>query len=262
MKPASHADGTMAAGDELERWFLGPSGSRLAEAEADILHRFVENLFGYHLVSVRNCGVGADCLESCPVRNKLILCTDARNDGCDLRARAEQLPLKTDSLDAVVLRHTLDFATDPHQVLREVDRILIPDGRVLIVGFNPVSIWGLWRMVLKWRGRAPWCGHFLPYRRVADWLHLLGFDIEYTDVAAFAPPLPEKWHARLGGLERLGRRALPMFAGVYVIRAVKRVSRVTPIRLRWHGLRVLSPGGLVEPSARQGLVNEKGTFHR
>ena len=236
---------------DLVDWFGRPGGTRLADAEKEILGRFAGDLFGYYLVYLHDFDEDAGFLEECPVRNKLSLCAARASACCDVVALGEQLPLRTDSLDAVLLRHSLDFALDPQQVLREVERVLIPEGRVLIVGFNPFSLWGLWRLVLKWRGRAPWRGHFLSFRRVSDWLGLLGFDIEYTDVAAFAPPLPDSWQRRLGPVERLGRRLLPMFAGVYVIRAVKRVSTVTPLRLRWQGLRILSPGGVVEPSTRE-----------
>lgn len=239
-------------------WFASSGGLRLERAEREILGRFAEDLFGYYLVYLHNPGGGADAFDNCPIRTRLHLCIDPGQAHCDLRALGEQLPLKSDSLDAVVLRHTLDFSVDPQQVLREVERTLIPEGRVLIAGFNPLSLWGVWRLFLHWRGRVPWCGHFLSYRRVADWLGLLGFDVEYTDVTAFAPPLPDRWQRRLGFLEPLGRRLWPMLAGVYVIRAVKRVSTVTPVKLHWQGLRILSPGGAIEPSARDGLTRERG----
>lgn len=251
MKHSSAQDHRQSRMEDLAAWFRRPAGARLAEAESEILRRFAGNLFGYHFVYLHDFDEEAAFFEECQVRNKLCLCGDQAAGCCDVLALGEQLPLQTDSLDAVLLRHSLDFALDPQQVLREVERVLIPEGRVLIVGFNPLSLWGLWRLFLKWRGRAPWRGHFLSFRRVSDWLGLLGFDIEYTDVAAFSPPLPDSWQRKLGPLERLGRRLFPMMAGVYVIRAVKRVSTVTPLRLRWQGLRILSPGGMAEPSTRE-----------
>jgi SAM-dependent methyltransferase len=241
---------------ELERslgaWFEGGAGGHLARQEDQILVRLAEGIFGYYLASIQGVRSNSTLVHEFSVRNRIVV-TAAPETDADLVALAGQLPLKGDSLDVVLLRHTLDFALDPQQVLREVERTLIPEGRVLIVGFNPLSLWGLWRLFLRGRGRVPWCGHFLSYRRVADWLGLLGFDIEYTDVAGFAPPLPPRWQRRLGFLESLGRRIWPMLAGVYVVRAVKRVSTVTPVRLRWRGLRVSAPRGMVEPSARGGM---------
>ncbi len=240
----------------LANWFGNPVGEKLAVAEQEMLEHFAESLFGYYLVQIDTIANDSVRFENCPIRHKLHVSAAADDAECDLCALGEQLPLQNDFLDAVVLRHTLDFSVDPQQLLREVERVLIPEGRVLIVGFNPLSLWGVWRLFLGWRGHVPWCGHFLSYRRVADWLGLLGFDIEYTDVAAFTPPLPPRWQQRLGFLEGLGRRVWPMLAGVYVIRAVKRVSTVTPVKLRWHGLRVLSPGGVIEPSARRNGVSQ------
>jgi hypothetical protein len=132
-------------------------------------------------------------------------------------------------------------------VLREAERVLIAEGRAIVVGFNPYSLWGLWRLFGRWRGDIPWCGHFLSYPRLNDWLTLMGFGIERMDVMEFRPPTRS---GRMDGMERLGRRVWPMLAGVYVVRAVKRVSRITPVRQRWSRLRALAPGA-IEPTARE-----------
>ena len=97
------------------------------------------------------------------------------------------------------------------------------------------------------QGKVPWCGHFVSYPRLNDWLSLLGFGIERMDVMEFRPPT---WGVQLDSVERLGRRYWPMLAGVYIVRAVKRVSRVTPIRPRWSSLRVLGSRA-IEPSVRE-----------
>jgi SAM-dependent methyltransferase len=197
-------------------------------------------------------------LQECPVRRRCLVDLSG-GEGVTVRAASEQLPLQSDSVDLVVLPHTLDFALDPHQVVREVERVLIPDGRMIVIGFNPFSLWGIWRLFLRWGGRVPWCGHFVSYRRIVDWLGLLGFDVEYTDVCAFAPPLrTERCANRCRWLEKLGRRVWPMLAGVYAVRAVKRVSTVRPIRAPWRGLRVLAPRGIIEPSTRNRVHRQGG----
>ncbi len=242
----------------LCQWFGGAGGQPLLQTEQALLQRLSEDLFGYYLVDIQGVAGDLSGLRDCPVREKLRLGTG--DDTLDILAEAERLPLRTDAIDVAVLHHGLDYALDPQQVLREVERILIPEGRVLIVGFNPFSLWGIWHWFLKRRGQVPWCGHFLSYRRVADWLGLLGFDIEYTDVTGFGLSLQAlRGEAPPGPFERIARRLWPMFAGVYVIRAVKRVSTVTPIRLRWRALRVLSPRGVIEPSARSTMKRENDT---
>lgn len=217
-------------------------------SEREALAAMVRDLFGYQLLQLGELGDDIGHLTSCPIRRKLLVShrVDAGHDELVV-AQTQQLPIASDSIDAAVLVHTLDFSPDPHQVLREVERVLIADGRVIIVGFNPYSLWGLWRVFGRWRGTVPWSGHFLSYPRLNDWLTLMGFGIERMDVMEFRPPTRG---SGFDGIERLGRRVWPMLAGVYVVRAVKRVARVTPLRQRWSKLRVLGPRA-IEPTVRE-----------
>jgi len=210
----------------------------------------VADLFGYQLLQLGELGGGMAHLANCPIRHKTLI--SHRADGGEsnvIAAEPQRLPVAADSIDAIILVHTLDFSADPHQVLREVERALIAEGRLIVIGFNPFSLWGLWRLFGRWRGEIPWCGHFLSYTRLNDWLTLMGFGIERMDVMEFRPPTRT---GRLDSVERIGRRVWPMLAGIYVVRAVKRVSRVTPVRQRWSRLRVLGPR-VIEPTIRQTM---------
>jgi SAM-dependent methyltransferase len=233
---------------DLKAWFSTGLGERIATGEREAIAVMAADLFGYRLLQMGELGDDMGHLDGCPVRRKLLLTQrpDAAADGVIVGA-AGHLPVASDCLDAVVLAHTLDFSPEPHRVLREVERVLIAEGRVIIVGFNPFSLWGVWRLFVRWRGGVPWTGQFLSYPRLNDWLTLMGFDIERMDVMEFRPPT-RRW--RFDGIERLGRRFWPMLAGVYVVRAVKRVSRVTPLRQRWARLRVVEPRA-IEPTARE-----------
>ncbi len=166
-----------------------------------------------------------------------------------ITARPAQLPIASDSVDAVLLVHTLDFLPDPHQILREVDRILIPGGRLMVTGFNPWSLWGLRR--LMGRTSPPWSGRFISQHRVIDWLSLLGFEIEKTTPLMFRPPLRQRGlMERLKFLESAGERWWPALGGVYVVKAVKLVSTITPVKPVWKFKRRILAGGAIEPSAR------------
>lgn len=229
-------------------WFAEPPGLRLAENEREIVSGMVGDLFGYHLLQVGDLGADLAHLDGCPVTRKLHISGFTGGAASTaLVSDAGQLPVTSDSVDVVVLPHTLDFTADPHEVLREVERVLIAEGRVIVIGFNPFSLWGVWRLFGRWRGNIPWCGHFLSYPRLNDWLTLLGFDIERMDVMAFRPPLR---NAGSLTMERIGRRLWPMAAGVYVVRAVKRVSRITPVRQPWSRLRAMGPRA-IEPTVRE-----------
>ncbi|MCB1727448.1 MAG: class I SAM-dependent methyltransferase [Gammaproteobacteria bacterium] len=235
-------------GDALARWYEASPGQRIAAHEREALIGMVADLFGYQLLQLGELGEAERHLGHCPVQRKTLITrrADAKFPSV-IRADAQHLPVAADSVDAVILVHTLDFSPDPHQVLREVERVLIAEGRVIIIGFNPFSLWGLWRLFGRWKGAIPWCGHFLSYPRLSDWLTLMGFGIERMDVMEFRPPTRS---GQFDAVERLGRRVWPMLAGVYVVRAVKRISRVTPVRQRWSRLRVLGPRA-IEPTVRE-----------
>lgn len=236
----------------LEDWYASPLGTELAAREQACLSEMLRDVFGYYLLQVGlNAGFG-EAVAASRIRHRILLppsvCGSAL--GLQMVARPEQLPVVSDSVDAVFLPHTLDFASDPRQVLRESERVLIPEGRVLIIGFNALSIWGFWGLVRRRQGKVPWCGDFLTPFRVADWLSLLGFDIEMQEMTMFRPPWRRALLRDLSFLDSMGRRFWPLLGGVYAIRAVKRVSTLTPLRPRWKNRRPLLHGGAVKPTVR------------
>lgn len=235
--------------EALDRWFRTDLGALVLKQEQQRLAHLASRLFGYYLVEVSLLCNHPDYLQACPVRRRFRLSPCAA-EGIHAQALPERLPVATDYIDAVILLHTLDFARDPRQVLREVERVLIPEGKVVITGFNPWSLWGLWRAMPGASRKLPWRGHFLSFSQVEDWLSLLGFDVEQAHTLLFRPPWKKAFlmrHALL--MERLGERFWPWLAGVYIIVASKRVSTLTPIRPRWRLQRKLRHAP-VEPVAR------------
>lgn len=249
-KHASNQEQTAAAPTEASwrSWLEGELGSQVRDLEAALFESYCRQMFGYRLLRIGCLGEDQRYLDACPIRTKLVLSRESVSGGSAL-GLPEQLPIAGDSIDAVVLPHALDFTTDPRQVLREVERVLVPEGRLLISGFNPLSLWGVRRM---FGGReVPWQAHFIPYPRMHDWLSLLGFQVENTETLFFRPPLHNAGvMRRLTSMDRLGERFWPWLAGVYVVLAIKRVSRVTPIGLRWSLRQHLLRSRLVEPSTR------------
>ncbi len=176
---------------------------------------------------------------------------------CDFDA----LPFATQSLDLVVLPHTLEFTIDPHRTLAEVERVLVPEGRVVIVGFNPNSLWGL----RQWSGRTaqrlgavggaghlflPRAGDLIAHRRLADWLRLLSFEVQSGGFGCYRPALKsEAWLDRCAWMEPAGDRWWPVFGAVYVVNAVKRVR----------GMRLigLARNKLAKPRAAPAVVSHK-----
>lgn len=237
---------TQPAHQAVQAWFNAPPNQGLLHSEQQLLENFSRDVFGYHMLQVQDIGHGLQPFADCPIQQKWqINMPQTHASNSHLYAASEYLPIASDSVDLVVLSHTLDFALDPQQVLREVERVLIPEGRVIILCFNPLSRLGLMRYLPSWRNRVPYQGHFLSYHRLHDWLGLLGFTIELSDVLPVSPGQNICWV----------RRWLPALADVYALRAVKRVSTIRPIRLkRWQRLRIIDPR-LVEPSTRKASQN-------
>jgi SAM-dependent methyltransferase len=238
----------------LEEWYESPLGTELAAMELECLQRMLADVFGYYLIQVGIAHRFEGAIASSRIRRRIILPPQPCNDtlGLQIAARGDQLPVASDSVDAVFLPHALDFSVDARQVLREVERVLIPEGKVLILGFNALSLWGLWALMRRRQGRVPWCGTFLSPLRVGDWLSLLGFDVEMQETIMFRPPWRRALMRELSFLDSMGRRFWPILGGVYALRAVKRVSTLTPLRPSWKTRRAVLPGGAVEPTAREG----------
>ncbi|HHH36431.1 MAG TPA: methyltransferase domain-containing protein [Gammaproteobacteria bacterium] len=219
----------------LREWYAGALGQRVLETEHRLLAEVLPDLFGYHLVQVGQ-PVSEDLLQSSRISHRVVV-EEATVDTppmSGVRGRADALPLQRDSVDVLLLPHTLEFAAHPHEVLREAERVLVAEGHLVILGFNPWSLWGLWRLLRGRGGRPPWCGNFRSLLKLRDWLALLGFDIVMTRMYCYRPPLSNAaLMGRLGFLECLGRRWWPVLGGAYVLVARKRVVGLTPIRPRW-----------------------------
>ncbi len=137
-------------------------------------------------------------------------------------------------------------------VLREVHRVLTPEGHIVILGFNPLSLWGLWRLAARRRG-IPWCGQFISLLRLKDWLALLDFELTHGSMLYYRPPLQhEGLRDRLYFLEKIGDRWWPLAAAVYLLVAKKRVLGVTPLVPAWRDKRALRARA-TQPAAKSGL---------
>ncbi len=240
----------------LRHWFESEPGRSLLHEELRCVGGVLPDLFGYHLVQLGQLS-DIDLLVSSRIAHRVVcdIGSGAATTGnAQCRCSAEALPLAMDSVDVMLLPHVLEFSPQPHQVLRETERVLIGDGHVVITGFNPWSLWGLTRLMLGWQGRIPWCGHFMGTTRIKDWLRLLGFEVLHSRCHFFRPPLRStRMIQRLAFMERPGELYWPVLGAFYIIVAVKRVIPVTPVAQGWrHGRRLLTPG-LTEPSTRNGL---------
>lgn len=215
-----------ASGEEalqaFEAWLDTPPGRYLLAWEQAELDAAVVDRFGFHALQLGLRGVEALRANRMPQRWVV---------GADLQCHFEALPFPSDSLDLVVLTHALEMAHDPHQLLREVARVLRPEGRIIILGLNPTSLWGI-RQRLG-HEYLPRSGEFLGYWRVRDWLKLLSFEIETGRFGLYRPPLrSEVWLERWRWTERIGSRWWPVLGAAYFLQAVKRVQGTRLVGLK------------------------------
>jgi SAM-dependent methyltransferase len=228
------------ATNTLQEWFETPLGQYLLEKERAYLDDVTPDIFGFHAIQLGMPGV--DLLRENRITHKLRV---AHLGEPDLYARSNELPLATQSIDLVLLPHVLEFAEEPHAVLREVDRVMMPEGRLVIVGFNPWSLWGLRSALGFSREQHPWNGRFLSLLRVKDWLALLGFDVSAGRLIAYAPPFDsEKLRRRFGFMEPAGDRWWAVGGAVYILQAIKRVR----------GMRLITPSWQEKAAREKALI--------
>ena len=233
---------------QLLHWFNTALGQSLQTVEASHLRATLDTLYGATAVQLGRIG-GMDLLEGTPAAKRWVLDSWAPADRCNMLCNPHELPMDEKSVDVALLPHTLDFARHPHQVLREVQRVLRPEGHVVIIGFNPLSIWGVNRLLKRKRG-IPWDGNFFALSRIKDWLALLEFETTQGRMIYYRPPLQsERLRDRLFFMEKAGDRWWPMGAAAYMVVAKKRVFGMTPLQPEWASkLRVSN--GMAEPAAK------------
>jgi SAM-dependent methyltransferase len=226
----------------LAHWLQTPAGRYLLAWEQERLDDAVADLFGFHALQLGlpeldalrgnrmpHRWIALDAGTAIPAASGPAAPIPAL-----LRCDFDALPLDSQSVDLVVLPHTLELARDAHQALREVERVLRPEGRIVVVGFNPHSLWGLRQGLGHLRQRVaprskrhlylPSEGDFISQRRLRDWLRLLSFEFEGGRFGCYRPPFESaQWLSRMSWMEGAGARWWPVFGAVYCIVAVKRV---------------------------------------
>jgi len=267
--PESTASSTGLAGlTALTNWLKTPQGGYLLDWERAQFEQTVGDIFGYHALQLGlpeldtlaanrmpHRWLALDCLPvpppaappgaDAPDPPTLQLSTpptvapQASSRKVALLTDSGALPFPAASLDLVVLPHTLELGRDAHATLREVQRVLVPEGRVVISGFNPVSLWGVGQKRRRLgRSRSapasslPGVNEWIGYWRLRDWLRLLDFEVESAQFGCYTPVLSSQaWIGRFRWMDAAGRRWWPIFGAVYFLAAVKRV----------HGVRLLEP---------------------
>lgn len=233
-----------------DRWLESPLGAAVFALETHLLERELADVVGFELLQVGRWGDCAQLCQGARTQHRTCIAPDAAGPSA-IRAHFDALPVATNSVEAVLLPHTLEHAPRPHALLREVDRVLVGEGNVVICAFNPWGPWGLRHYTAR-HAFPPHAVQLISESRTRDWLSLLGFEVVAARRYLFAPP----WTQHLIGLrpdswlEQQGPMLAGPLAGAYLLKARKRVHAVTPIRPAWTS-RPVVVSGAPEPTTRQ-----------
>ena len=244
---------------DLTDWLKTPPGQYLLAWEDEQFKDAVSDMFGYHALQLGLPELDTLqanrmphqwlALQSLQLPAEPIAAPSHESDttATSFRPRADlmtdscALPFAANSLDLVVLPHTLEQSHDPHVSLREVERVLVPEGHVVISGLNPASLWGMrqsrghfYRQLGHEDMFLPESGEFIGYWRLRDWLRLLSFEVESARFGCYRPALTsQKWLNRFDWMDPAGKRWWPIFGAVYFVVAVKRVRGMRLLETSW-----------------------------
>lgn len=264
---------------DWDAWLASPPGQYMLRWEQTQFDRTVVDIFGYHALQLGMPDIDALRENRIPFSAQVLDESASPNGNAapetegsarngnrqTVICRFDELPFAEQSVDLVAMPHVLEFSADAHDVLREVARVLMPEGQVVLSGFNPYSLWGA-RQGLQRLGARPFMprdGQFIGFQRLKDWLKLLGFEIIRGRFGCYAPPYhTERWLQRATFMEQAGDRWWPIFGAVYSITAIKRVRAIRMVGPAFQNKKAgtLSPvGAPASPSSRhRTLVSAQG----
>lgn len=238
----------------LQRWYRQPLGRFVSEAEAASVAEILTTLFGYHFL-VLGSPMARDLIADTRIVHRCSVDFDypPTDSGVGMLAHPACLPIASDSVDAILLPHTLEFVAEPEQVLEEVERVLIPQGCAIILGFNPYSSWGLSYCLRSKGASAPWGARLLSVSQLRSSMASLGLEMAAVRYAVYRPCMMNpRWLESFAFLDRLGSRWWSKFGGVYMLVAKKRVSTLTPVKPKWRSRLAVVPGGVPSRRSRIG----------
>ncbi len=214
---------------DLSAWLETPLGRYLLDWEKAGLERIVADIFGYKAVQIGLPGVDLLTANRMPFRFNC-----ARVGAAAVLAHEFELPFASASIDLVLMPHVLEFSADPHRVLREVERVLVAEGSVVISGLNPLSLWGLRKMLARAEGALPWRGQYRSVMRIKDWLTLLGFEVLGCELGCHVPAVTSAtWLECWRFMDRIGAHWWPLVGSAYLMHGVKRVQGMRLITPQW-----------------------------
>ncbi len=233
-------------------WLEAPLGESLLHQESRVVEEAFDGIFGEQCLQLGNWGAANTFLRFARTQRSALIAEVPGEEGSFALSQLHRLPVASDSIDSVLLPHTLDYSDRSHAILREVHRVLRSDGHLVVLGFKPGGLWGL-RRLIPGAGMPPATEQLIAERRLRDWLQLLDMRIHGISRYFFRWPMPGNSGASSQQWEHRGQRWWPELAACYMLTAQKRISTITPVRPTWRSTAKVVTG-LAEPSTRVSRI--------
>lgn len=208
----------------LFAWYETPRGKLLKQLETDYLERSITVSCKQIVLQIGGLGWENEFIDCSLYKNYTVL--DAKNLGYEgarkIRAKSYSLPFQSDSVDMIILPHLLEFDAQRFQAIREVERVLKPEGILLVLNFNPWSVWVRYQFLWDKKMSDSWRGHFISQSRIVDWLKLLNFEV--TVASQFHLNSVESKHGKV-----IAPSSLSFSSTAYAIKAIKRRYNLIPL---------------------------------
>ncbi|KXI30390.1 methyltransferase domain-containing protein [Paraglaciecola hydrolytica] len=233
-------------------WHNLPMGDVLRQLIETSMAESSRKYFGYHLLRLGNLSSAIE-LADCPIKHKINL-TNKNCSYTSVMGKTDSLPFAENSIDVCLLINELDFAKDPHQVLREVTRCIIPNGHLVLVGFNPWSLCGLFKYLPFNRHNALHQARFFSLARTKDWLQLLGFEVTTERRRVFSELFLGRRLGPDSGWLQWCERYLGWLSAIYIIEARKREIPLSLIKPKWKTKPNFAAVGVTSATWRSGAM--------
>ncbi len=237
---------------QLQAWFDTDLGQSVLAAEKHEIENIMGDYFGYHLLQV-----GGICnlqwFEQSPIKHKVCLspCWPKAQLGNFVFGHMQELPFAKHSIDLAIMAHVLEFTESPTKVLEQITYALIPGGHIIILSFNPYSLWGI-KKLLNTNTKFPWHGHFNSIGKLRKWLRANDCVIDSYKTFNFQLPIADSaTRKKFQFVESIGQTCWPTNGAIYCLIARKQIAAITPITMPWRLRKVdLGKNGMTEPTTR------------
>ena len=235
----------------MQDWYQYPPGSLVLTWESEEATRFLKTIRGRYLVQMGGETALVHSAGS-PTLYHIQLTSELTDNLLSIQIDWQELPLLSESVDVFVLVHVLEFIDHPVKLIQEIFRVLKPEGKLFIFGFNPWSLWGLEKL-FSFKRKAPWNGKFWALEQVEGWLINFKYSISFSKTFCYGLSRKNKPNRRIHLInELIGQVFFPKAGGIYLLSAKKEIYAPLYRRISWKKELVI-PQSIIKPSPSMQL---------